>query len=170
VARIRGSKTGVKSPDGIAVDPSGVVYVSSSANSSIREFDSGRTGNVSPSAIISGGGTGLGAPIGLALAPAQKLLVQTTALPDGPLLGHYHARITLAGAGNVLPDTFSLTNLPPGLSFDSPTQSIEGTPTAEGTYVVDVRVSDSAARPDQAQSELTLVITPPPPALYATSD
>jgi len=72
------------------------------------------------------------------------LAVDTTSLPDGFLQSAYSE--TLAASGGYEPYTWSVTvgSLPPGLSLDTATGEISGTPTTELTnYNFTVEVEDS---------------------------
>jgi hypothetical protein len=68
---------------------------------------------------------------------------------------------TISATGVPTP-TFSATGLPPGLSIDSATGVISGTPTAAATYTVEVTASNAAGSPT---ATYTLVVNPetPPP-------
>ena len=80
----------------------------------------------------------------------------TTSLPAGILGTAYNQ--TLLKAGGTLPFTWQLTgSLPPGLSFDTGTGVISGTPSASGSYPFSVIVTDSTGKAAASQS-LTIVI------------
>jgi len=67
IAIIMGANTGLDSPVGIVVDPSGKLYVASAAFGShqykVAVYAAGANGNVAPTAIIAGPTTGLSAPV-----------------------------------------------------------------------------------------------------------
>lgn len=69
------------------------------------------------------------------------------------------------GAGGY---TWSGTNLPPGLSLSS-TGLITGTPTAAGTYTVNVSVTDSNAASASTSLALEVVTSPLPPQIIVES-
>jgi len=67
IATISGNLTGLRNPNGIALDPCGTIYVASIDNASVIEFASGSVGNVLPIRVISGVDTGLRNPFGIAI-------------------------------------------------------------------------------------------------------
>ena len=86
-------------------------------------------------------------------------------LPDGSLNVPYTA--TVAALGGAPPYTWSATGLPTGLSMNSSTGAIAGTPTAAGNFGVAITVSDSALA--NAADRFTLNIKlPPAPAITAS--
>src|SRR5208282_4513260 len=80
-AIIGGSNTDLISPSGVAVDSSGNIYVSDAGNGSIDfppsvfVYSAGSNGDQAPTAIISGGNTGLTYPIGIALDSSRNIYV-----------------------------------------------------------------------------------------------
>jgi PKD repeat protein len=88
------------------------------------------------------------------------LAVTTPSLPDGTVGVAYSS--TLAASGGVPPYTWSITvgTLPDGLSLNSGTGAITGTPTAYGTWGFTVQVEDSSAVPQTATRPLAITIQP----------
>jgi DNA-binding beta-propeller fold protein YncE len=120
---IGGPKTGLADPQGITLDSSGKIYVANSGsefdeNDSITVYAAGSTGNVAPTATISGLNTGLDEPAGIALDSSRNIYV---ANEDG-----FANSITVYPAGsngNATPTIISgsatkLSN-PAGIAFDS---------------------------------------------------
>ena len=88
---------------------------------------------------------------------AAPLAITTASLPGGTLGAAYSA--TLAGSGGTPPYSWSLVSgsLPSGLTLDSSTGLISGTPTTIGTSSFTVQASD-AATPQQVATK-ALIIT-----------
>ena len=74
---------------------------------------------------------------------AAPLAITTDSLPNGTLNVAYSA--TLAASGGTLPYTWSISvgSLPPGLSLNSSSGVIGGTPAATGSYSFTAQVSDA---------------------------
>jgi NHL repeat len=75
-ATIVGSKTRLDNPHGIAVDQKGKIYVANEGSEhsridSVTVYAPGISGNAAPIATISGSHTGLAAPYGIAIGPAN---------------------------------------------------------------------------------------------------
>ncbi|MEI9975908.1 MAG: Ig domain-containing protein [Ignavibacteriota bacterium] len=73
---------------------------------------------------------------------ASSLKITTTSLPGGTANSAYSAPINATGGQS--PYGWSATGLPDGLSIDSTSGLISGTPTANGTFNVSVTVKDSS--------------------------
>jgi uncharacterized repeat protein (TIGR01451 family) len=89
----------------------------------------------------------------------SALSITTTSLPGG-VVGSAYSQ-TLAATGGVTPYTWSVSSgsLPAGLSLDSSTGTISGTPTAVGTSTFSVTATDSGTQPTQhATQSFTITI------------
>jgi sugar lactone lactonase YvrE len=79
IATISGSNTDLNTPQGVAVDSSGAIYVADTGAVSVFVYSplAGKTGllNEAPVATISGGNTGLGLPEGITLDSAGYIYV-----------------------------------------------------------------------------------------------
>jgi len=92
--------------------------------------------------------------LSLTINPSPSIL--TTSLPSGNLAGAYNQQLILTGG--TLPATWQVTgSLPPGLSFNTGTGAITGTPTASGTYNFSVLVTDFTNKASVSRP-LTLVV------------
>jgi Putative Ig domain len=90
---------------------------------------------------------------------SSPLTITTTSLPGGTVAASYSASI--AASGGTTPYTYSATGLPEGLSINSSTGAITGTPAASsvGTAPVEVTVTDATLPAAQtATSDLSLVV------------
>ena len=88
----------------------------------------------------------------------DPLSVGTASLPTGAVYGPYWASLT--AVGGMSPYTWSITSgvLPVGLSLDSTTGSIEGTPTKAGASSLTVGATDSSSPALTATADLTITI------------
>jgi sugar lactone lactonase YvrE len=95
---IVGATTGLTNPSGVAVDSTGIIYVSDAGNASIRIFAAGSTGNVAPTRVISGALTLLQVPTDIKVDSTGKIYVADS--------GAGKIFVFAAGAtGNVAPTT-----------------------------------------------------------------
>ncbi|WP_435102361.1 putative Ig domain-containing protein [Halarchaeum sp. P4] len=95
-------------------------------------------------------------------------LTATTTTLDGWTVNQSGYSATLAAAGGTAPYSWTVANgsLPPGLSLNTTTGAITGTPTTAGTYTVTVTVTDADGSTDS--QTLTLVVAERPTAVTTT--
>jgi hypothetical protein len=92
-----------------------------------------------------------------AATSTASLKITTTSLPGGTAGSAYNGSVT--ASGGTAPYTYAASNLPSGLSINSSTGAITGTPSAAGSSSVAVTVTDSTAPTAQtATSNLNLTI------------
>ena len=118
------------------------------------------TGASAGSTMITAGLSGVTGSTTLTVQ-AASLAITTTSLPNGTLNVAYSA--TLAASGGTLPYTWSISvgSLPPGLTLNSSSGAIGGTPTATGSYGFTVQVSD-AGNAQTATRALSITVAAAP--------
>jgi Putative Ig domain len=103
--------------------------------------------------------------------PGPLSILTASPLPAGTTGATYN--ITLAPAGGTPPYTWNLTPgspaLPKGLTLDSSTGSIVGTPTATGTTSTQFRLQDSEGQSVQKSLPITITLTPGPLTILTPS-
>ena len=96
------------------------------------------------------------------------LHISTQTLPDGSLNSPYHAQLVADGGTSpyswsaVLSDSLGNPFFPPGLTLDSSTGAISGSPTRPGQYTFTASVTDAASHTSHRFFNL---LVPTPPAL-----
>ncbi|HID92515.1 MAG TPA: hypothetical protein EYP60_00330 [bacterium (Candidatus Stahlbacteria)] len=97
----------------------------------------------------------------ITLSGVPPVSITTTALPDGQVDVYYS--VTLTATAGTTPYTWSIIagSLPPGLSLNSATGVISGTPTTAGTYNFTVKVVDSSVPQTSDTKDLSITINPP---------
>lgn len=76
---ITGNVTGLSSPQGIAVDNAGNMWVTNTTTSSITEYSAGSTGNVAPINTVQGNATSLSSPVGIVFNANGDMFVVNSA-------------------------------------------------------------------------------------------
>src|SRR3989442_2954795 len=113
---IGGASTGLNQPEGILLDPAGVLIVTSISPPRILVFAAHAVGDVAPTAIIGGTSPGLAQPKGLALDASGRLYVanwgaNSIVVFAGGASGNVAPLTTISGANTAL-------NGPEGISLD----------------------------------------------------
>src|SRR6266571_1934460 len=105
-------------------------------------------------------------PLSIAIS-ASSPVITTSSLPAGQMGAAYQA--TLSASGGTTPYSWSLASgsLPAGLSLNSASGVISGTPSASGTSSFTVQVTDSAGK--AAQQPLSIAISASSPAITTSS-
>jgi hypothetical protein len=105
--------------------------------------------------------------LSVVVAPPPVPTVTTTSLPGG-VVGTAYSQ-TLTATGGTPPYAWSLDagSLPAGLTLDTSTGSLTGTPTGAGTFSFTARVTDSLSQFDT--QDLTVVVDPPPTPTVTTT-
>ena len=88
------------------------------------------------------------------------LVITTSSLPSGTAGSPYSA--TLVASGGIAPYLWAVDDLPAGLSVNSSTGLISGTPIAQSSATVTARVTDAQTPSDTAMRALPLTIAPAP--------
>src|SRR6476659_7344571 len=89
-----------------------------------------------------------------------SLTIATSSLPDGAVNQPYSA--TLTGSGGTPPYAWAVTPaLPTGLTLDTATGAITGTPTTQGTTTHTFSLRDSSIPAQTVQQSLNVTIAPP---------
>lgn len=107
--------------------------------------------------------------VSIAITPAPAFT--TTTLPAGMVNAPYNQTVAVTGGTGTLTYSISSGALPAGLSLNTATGAITGTPTgATGTASFAVKVTDSStAGPVPATQPLTLLINPTAPPSISTT-
>lgn len=90
------------------------------------------------------------------LPPLTPLTITTTAVAGGKINTAYSQ--TLAASGGLMPYRWSISagSLPPGLTLNTTTGVISGTPTRRGTFTFTVRVRDNQPTPARDTQALSI--------------
>lgn len=106
-------------------------------------------------AATGGYGTGMIALAAAFTGPSAPTIT-TTSLPGGPVGTAYSQTLGVTGGSGSITWSLSGGSLPTGLSLNSSTGQITGTPTALGVYGFTVRATDAAAAFDEQGLSITI--------------
>lgn len=84
------------------------------------------------------------------------LSIDTTSLPDGAVGTSYSQTLSASGGTPAYAWDLSTGSLPPGLTLNSSTGAITGTPTTAGTYNFTARVTDADTNTDTQALSITI--------------
>lgn len=105
----------------------------------------------------SGGSSGGGG------GPVSTLVITTTSpLPSGTVNSAYSDTLTATGGSGTYTWSITTGTLPAGLTLNSSTGVISGTPTTAGSSSFTVQVADSESTPQKATLAAVLVVNPAP--------
>ncbi len=95
------------------------------------------------------------------LSGLSALSISTSSLPSGTINTAYSGSVVAVGGTS--PYTWSIASgsLPTGITLDTTTGVISGTPTAVGSYTFGITVTDSSSSAQSATKTYTVVIAPP---------
>jgi hypothetical protein len=150
-------------PPGLNLDPTSGVISGMTTMVGTYPFTVQVSDSQSPPATAS-------APFSIAVnATLTQLSIVTTSLPSGTQNQTYSAM--LAATGGLTPYTWNITagSLPAGLSLNSSTGAITGTPSGGGTSNFTVQVADAELPPATASAQLSITITPAVPLRITTT-
>ncbi len=103
--------------------------------------------------------------LSITIAPAAALAITTTSVADGTVDSAYSQTVTATGGSTPYSWNVVSGSLPPGLSLSpsgTPSATISGTPTTEGTFAFTVQVGDAAAATDTQALSITVGPAAPP--------
>ena len=96
-----------------------------------------------------------------ALKVIGTLNLPTATLPNGVVGTSYPVQTLPAVTGGTGPYTYLASNLPPGLSFNTTTREITGTPTQGGSYIISLTATDAAGNTATTGYSLTVTVNAP---------
>jgi len=89
---------------------------------------------------------------------APRLTITTNTLPDGAIGVAYRGSLCCSGGVEPYMGSVVAGKLPPGLSLDSTTGIVSGTPTERGTFAFTVRTTDSLHAPQTATATVSITV------------
>lgn len=95
--------------------------------------------------------------------------ITTTELPNGTVNARYNQTLTATGGTGARTWSVSAGNLPPGLTLNSTTGVITGTPTTAGPVSFTVRATDMIPLSNEKALTITIVEAPVPPEITTTT-
>lgn len=96
-----------------------------------------------------------------ALKVNGALTLATATLPDGTVGTAYPTQTLPSVSGGTGPYVYEALNLPAGLSFNTTTRELTGTPTTGGTYTFSVKVTDAATNTVTTNYQIKVNVSAP---------
>lgn len=122
------------------------------------------------SVFFGDGNGGFKSAPGSPFALARGLAINTTSLPAGIVNAAYTASLQSAGGNGAVTWSVVSGSLPAGITLDTTTGALTGTPTAAGNSSFTVQVTDSSTPPKSATTLLNIPVSVAAPALVITTD
>lgn len=88
--------------------------------------------------------------------PSTTLVVSTSPLPNGQIQSPYSQQLSATGGTGPYTWAISSGSLPPGVTL-TPTGLLQGTPTQQGTFSFEIRVTDSKGQSATRATSLTIL-------------
>jgi hypothetical protein len=127
-------------PAGLSLDPSTGIISGTPAGAGTSAFTVAATDSGSPAQTVT-------ANESITIIPVAPLAMQNSALPS-PTVGQQYSA-TVPATGGIAPYTWSVSSgsLPAGLTLDSATGTVSGTPTSPGSSTFTIQAADSSSAP-----------------------
>ncbi|MER8753113.1 putative Ig domain-containing protein [Mesorhizobium sp. M1050] len=155
-------------PAGLSLSSSGLI----SGTPSVQGTVTFKVKSQDSTTISTGGVWFVIQDITVVINAAPTLVVNPATLPGGAAVGSTYST-TISGSGGTGPYTFAVTagSLPAGLSLNTTTGALSGTPTAGGTFNFTVQATDSSTVPGpfSGTRAYTLVVAAPTVSLPTTT-
>jgi hypothetical protein len=119
--------------------------------------DAGEAGD----AGLPGGKGAAGTAVSGVVSPTPALTISPTSVPGATAGTPYSVPLTAKGGTGPL--TWSAFGLPPGLTLNPSTGTLSGTPTAAGTYPIEVLVTGSTTGTHEVGALATALVVAPSP-------
>jgi Putative Ig domain len=150
-------------PAGLTINSAGTILgTPSSSGTSTFTVNATDNGGMTPHIVVAS------PSYSITITPPPPLSIPVSTMPGGLVNSSYNASIVPAGPGGVPPYSWSIVSgtLPPGLSLNSSSGVISGTPTVDPScaqypclYTFFPKVQDSAIPPQTATSSTGVTIT-----------
>lgn len=99
-------------------------------------------------------------PKALSITIVQALVINNTSLPTGAVSSTYNAALTSSGGTPPVTWSVSVGTLPAGLTLNTATGAITGTPTTAGMSTFTVQAADSGTPQQTPTKQFSIVINP----------